>query len=165
MVVDRRRSRSARPEPIDLAIETADTAKCRQDGLNLAGVQLATLWEDDHIVGRNLRPPEPVADLEQRAYRQGNAGQSPAERDLSDLNSATDLDLLARGQEGNLADLLEIKPDRILPPRSARGQNLLGKGWRDLFGILVGERLAIRPRRRQELPERSCRPRTLCRFL
>src|SRR5919106_616142 len=101
-------------EPLDLVRMAADPGKGEQHGPDRLGLELAALGQDDHIVGRNLFATEAVADVEQRGHGHRDPSQSAAQGDLADLDAAADFDFLPRGQEGNLADLLEIEADGIL---------------------------------------------------
>src|SRR2546430_5268359 len=67
-----------------------------------------------------------------------NAGQGAAQRDLANLDATTDLHLLSGGEQGNLAHLLEVKPDRILTPRGRASLEV--RGPRGLLGFLFERR-------------------------
>src|SRR5439155_3968280 len=66
-----------------------------------------------------------IPDVEERPQRHRDRNQQATERDLADFDATTDLDFLPRGQQGDLADLLEIETDGILAARGQRRERLL----------------------------------------
>ena len=55
----------------------------------------------------------------------GMPGQRPPQRDLPHLDTPADLHFLLGGQERDLADLLQIQPDRVLALGRQRSEDLL----------------------------------------
>ena len=107
--------------PGDLPLKPAQPSERQEHGLEFPRVELAAFRQHDDVVGRDLATTQPVADVEEGLDGHRHTGESPAERHLSDFDPAADLDFLRRGQERDLADLLEVQADRVLATRGGGG--------------------------------------------
>ena len=105
----------------DLPLKPAQPSERQEHGLEFPRVELAAFRQHDDVVGRDLTTTQPVADVEEGLDGHRHTGESPAECHLSHFDSAADLDLLRRGQERDLADLLEVQADRVFATRGGGG--------------------------------------------
>ena len=116
-------------EPLDLALETPDPRESGEERLDLLGLGLDTVGQQDDLVESHLLPANQVGQSEQPGRRHRNASERTAELDLTRLDPSTDRDLVLRREQADLADLLEIQADRILARRGAGTESFLREGW------------------------------------
>ena len=67
---------------------------------------------------------------------------------LAELDRLREDDLLLGGEQRDLADLLEVHPDRVVDPDHVRGQRLelLGRRLLDLLRVELGRRIGRQAR-------------------
>ena len=119
--------RERRLQALDLTLEPPDARERGQARPDLARGGLTTLGQEDHVVERDLLVTDPIHEREQLRGGVGHAAEGPAQRDLADLDSLTDRDLLLGLEQGDLADLLQVEAHRILSRGGRRPQGRLGE--------------------------------------
>ncbi len=116
-------------ESLDLALETPDPREGGEERLDLLGLGLDTVGQQDDLVESHLLPANQVGQSEQPGRRHRNAGERTAKLDLTRLDPSTDRDLVLRREQAHLADLLEIQADRILARCGAGTEGFLRECW------------------------------------
>src|SRR5439155_11079446 len=92
--------------------------------LDLIRLRLAPFGEQDHLIEGHLLLPDALDQGPKVSGRHGDRPQGPPQGDLAGLDPLTDRDLFLGLEQRNLADFLEIQPDRILARSRGRCQRL-----------------------------------------
>jgi len=127
---------SARPD--DGAVELLVAPMVRGNRELIAGVVRDPQFGPCVMLGIGGVFAEAIADVQQGAHGERNAGERPAERHLTDLDATADLHLLLRRQQRNLADFLEVQAHGVLALRGKGRERLLGNGP-DLVRLVFGK--------------------------
>src|SRR3990167_502788 len=107
--------------------QTADAAEACDDRLELLGLGLAALGEQDHIVQGNLGVANAIHQRQEALDRHGDVAQGSPELYLAGFDAPDKRHLLRGGQQRDLADLLEVDANRIFPFRCGGPEGFPGE--------------------------------------
>ena len=115
-------------QPLDLALEPPDAGEGREQRLDLVGLGLAALREQDDLVQVELTVADLIHERQQLGRHHGNTCQRAAELDLAHLDPTAQADFLLGREQMDLADLLEVEADWILGRDRAGSKRFGGQG-------------------------------------